>query len=128
MNDQNQPNREISPRSIRNILDELRVNLKTPAKEKTADWEALTAKLTNLAFVDYLNQEDNKLAIETIALIGHAKKNGPKSAKKIAVPFGRWKKDAPPSLSSTNIVEEEKYSVIKLMTTINAEWVANYAI
>ena len=128
MNNQNQSNRETSPRSIRNILDELRVNLKTPAKEKTADWEALTAKLTNLAFVDYLNQEDNKLAIETIALIGHAKKNGPKSAKKIAVPFGRWKKDAPPSLSSTNIEEEEKYSAIKLMTTINADWVANYAI
>lgn len=115
-------------RKIEEIHNELRLSLSLSSKDRNPDWEPSISKLINLAYVDYLNQPDNKLAIKTIALIGLAKKSGIQAAKKIAISFNRWIKEAPPSLSSVGLDKEERVVVSKQMSNITADWVTIYAI
>jgi hypothetical protein len=117
-----------TPRKIVDIHNDLRLNLCVPIKDRSTDWEDSTSKLINLAYVDYLNQPDSKLAIETIVLISLAKKIGLNSSKKIAISLTRWKKEIPPSLSKIILDNEEKLLVYKLMSSITADWVTVYAI
>jgi len=118
----------ITTASIERILIDLKFAMHVPLKERSPEWDISTGKLVGLAYLNFVNQADDKISLRTLALANLAVKYGCKSAKKTTFNLTRWAKSEPPPIISACVDEEEFRAATKIFESIVADWVLAYAI
>ena len=108
------------------LIQQLRNLLDSGAKRIASDSSEEVARKVNQLAVCFINEQDNSIALQCVALVGIAAAKGSKEAEKRKPKLTRWMASAPPSLQILE-TDGERRAATKLLSSIKTGWVPDYA-